>query len=151
MIDKKIGYSLSLTGEVGGSMVYNHTVSFLIPKAFLSYFLSSFHGLLFESFNSDTGKNILVAGQDMDYLHCYNTEDFWNRQFVIPQWRTIVPLNSWMAWCSYPKKLFKGTSSTCFIWILKLKNGLVWHIFMQCHSLIPCSICTCFLFFPILM
>ena len=54
-----------------------------------------------------------------------------------------------MGWFSCPQILVKETSSRGFIRRGKLNNWPVWHIFMQCYNLIPCSIIPFFLFFPV--
>ena len=60
-----------------------------------------------------------------------------------------MSLHFWMAWCSFTIRLFKATSSNGFIWCDKLNNWPAWYIFIQWHSIIPCSILPFFLLFPV--
>ena len=85
----------------------------------------------------------------MDWLHFYNPENFRNHRFLTTKCRNEVSLHLWMVWLSCTQMLFKETSSTCFICRGKLNNWTVWYIYLQYHSIIPCSILPFFLFFTV--
>ena len=134
-------------------MVSTHSVSFILPN-----FLYLLPSLLFPrsggwvfltllwKFQLEI---ILVAGHNMAYLHCSNPENYWNNRFFVTQCRNEVSLHFWMTWWSCYQNLVKATSSTDFIFRGKMNNFSAWHIFMQYHSLIYCSILPLFLFFPV--
>ena len=137
----KMGYLLSLTGVVGIPMVSNHSFSFLLDYflSYLIYFFFTRSGIwvfltLICKFQPEI---IRVIGQVMAYIHCSNTDNCCNKRFVITQYRNEFSLRFWMAWCYFPQRLVKATSFTSFIWRGFLNNWPVWHVFMQCHILIP--------------
>ena len=132
-------------------MVYNNSV-YLFFTNFISVLLYFFFprsgGWILRTFVWEFQYAIvLVAGNDMAWLHFSNPDNCCNKRFVITQCQNEVYLYLWMNWWSCPQSLIKDTSSTGFIWRDKLKIWLVWHVFTQFHILIPCSTLSFFLFF----
>ena len=139
----KMGYVLFLTGEVGGTMLSNHSFSYFIYFSRVWYLGFSNLDMKILTRNYPSGR----TGYGL--LHCSNPKNCWNKYFVITQCINEVLLHLWMAWCSFPQILVQETSFTDFIWRGKVNNWPFWQVFLHCHSLINCSILPFLLFFPV--